>query len=71
MSNATRMQEEIISPRLLVFVDGQVYYRCANAHYSEALNWPEKPLHNNTIALDPYTTRSLRVLKPTSKISRS
>jgi hypothetical protein len=40
------MQEEIISPRILVFIDGQVYYRCAKSYYSEALNWPGKPLHD-------------------------
>ena len=51
LSNVTRMQEEIISPRLLVFIDGQVYYRCTESHYSEALNWPKKPLHDQYSAI--------------------
>lgn len=45
-TRAWTMQEEIISPRLLVFIDGQVYYSCAKSHYSEALNWPGRPLYD-------------------------
>jgi hypothetical protein len=60
-SNVVRMQEEIISPRLLVFVDGQVYFRCGNSHYSEALNWPGKPLHDllNSVGSLYYTIFSM------------
>lgn len=38
----TRMQEEILSRCLLVFFNGQVYYRCGSGSgtFSEAQNWP-------------------------------
>jgi hypothetical protein len=47
-----RMQEEILSNRLLVFINGQVYFQCSYSLYSEALNWAGKQLpgfqHNSS-----------------------
>jgi hypothetical protein len=43
-ANVTRMQEEVLSTRILVFIDSQVYYRCSRSHYSESLTSPENPL---------------------------
>lgn len=40
------MQEEVISLRLLVFIDGQIYFSCDSSHYSEAMNWSGKPLRD-------------------------
>jgi hypothetical protein len=38
------MQEEILSNRLLVFINDQVYFQCSCDLYSEALNWPGRKL---------------------------
>ena len=35
----SRMQEEILSRRVLIFVEGWVYWRCANSYINERLNW--------------------------------
>lgn len=40
-----------MSLRLLVFLDGQVYYRCEYSHYSEVSNWPGKPLYDQHAAI--------------------
>jgi hypothetical protein len=38
------MQEEILSNRLLFFIDGQVYLQCPRNLYNEALNWGDEPV---------------------------
>jgi len=38
----TRMQEEVLSNRTLIFVNNQVYFRCRRTEYSEELNWSGK-----------------------------
>jgi hypothetical protein len=40
------MQEEVLSTRLLFFIDGQLFFRCARDSYSEALNWGNNPLRH-------------------------
>jgi hypothetical protein len=45
------MQEELLSTRILVFIDSQVYYRCSRSHYSESLTLPENPLFNQRHSL--------------------
>lgn len=44
------VQEEIISPRILVFIDSQVYYHCRQSYYSELLTFPEKPLRGQGLS---------------------
>lgn len=38
------MQEEVLSNRILIFVNGQVYFRCALADYNEEQNWRGRDL---------------------------
>jgi len=50
------MQEEILSNRLLVFINGQVYFQCPNDLYSEALNWPGRTLRGFQHSDSLYST---------------
>jgi hypothetical protein len=38
------MQEEILSSRMLVFIDGQVYFHCPMDLLTEAMNWSGRRL---------------------------
>lgn len=50
------MQEEILSRRLLVFINGQVYYQCANDEFSEAQNWPGQSRPSSGLHVSLYST---------------
>lgn len=41
------MQEEVLSSRQLVFVNGQIFYCCGKSHYCEASNWPSRELYSS------------------------
>ncbi|PMD29672.1 HET-domain-containing protein [Hyaloscypha variabilis F] len=45
------MQEQVISRRLLVFVGGQIYFKCDTSHFREDLNWAGKPLHDSHLPI--------------------
>ncbi|KAE9379659.1 HET-domain-containing protein [Stipitochalara longipes BDJ] len=45
-TRAWTMQEEVISHRILVFINGQIYFHCKASHFTEALNWAGKPLQD-------------------------
>jgi hypothetical protein len=50
------MQEEILSRRLLVFINGQVYYQCANGEFSEAQNWSGQRRPSSGLHVSLYST---------------
>jgi hypothetical protein len=46
--SSVRMQEEMLSYRLLIFVNDQIYFQCPCAIYNEELNWSRKPLTDSS-----------------------
>lgn len=40
------MQEEVLSRRILFFINDQIYFRCQECTFSEAMNIPGQPLKN-------------------------
>ncbi|KAI9688356.1 MAG: hypothetical protein M1822_001305 [Bathelium mastoideum] len=48
-TRAWTMQEELLSSRLLIFVNNQVYFRCEQALYSEEMNWQGVRLTNSSL----------------------
>jgi len=50
------MQEEILSNRMLVFIDGQVYFHCPMGLFTEAMNWSDRRLQNTSPAGSLYST---------------
>lgn len=55
------MQEELLSTRILVFINSQVYYHCSRSHYSESLTWPGNPLLDQEISMGSLFHRILKL----------
>lgn len=50
------MQEEVLSRRLLVFINGQVYFRCPVGDVSEARNWSSHCVESPGSPVSLYST---------------
>ncbi|QDS70265.1 hypothetical protein FKW77_007657 [Venturia effusa] len=54
-SRAWTMQEELLSRRLLVFINGQVYFRCPEGEISEERNWALSCVQSPTQMVSVYS----------------
>jgi hypothetical protein len=42
------MQDELLSHRILFFIDGQLYFQCGREVYPESLNWATRRLRGHS-----------------------